>query len=72
MRGRECNKGKHSLNYNTPKWKKKGNFDILHYMRNVFTLVQLMDTVGNVNYAMSIVRHWTFESNYKKELPFTT
>ena len=35
------------------------------------TLVQLMESVGNVNHAVSILVYWMFESNYKKELLLT-
>ena len=31
-------------------------------------LVQLMDSLGNVNHAIIVVGYWIFESNYKKEL----
>ena len=30
-----------------------------------------MDSVGNVNNAVSIVIYWIFDSNYKKALPLT-
>ena len=30
------------------------------------TLVQLMDSVGNVNHAVSVVGKWIFDSNDKK------
>ena len=36
------------------------------------TLVQLMDTVGNVNNAVSIVGNRIFDSNYKKAPQLTT
>ena len=32
------------------------------------TLVQLMDSLGNVNYAISVVGYWIFDSNYQKSL----
>ena len=48
-----------------------GSFDILHDISEKFTLVQLMDSVGNKNNAVSIVGYWIFDSNYKKELPLT-
>ena len=35
------------------------------------TLVQLMDSLGNVNHATIIVGCWIFDSNYKKELCLT-
>ena len=33
-----------------------------------FTLSQFMDSLGNVNYAISVVGYWIFDSNYKKSL----
>ena len=30
-----------------------------------FTIVQLMDSSGNVNNDVSVVRYWIFDSNYK-------
>ena len=35
-------------------------------------LVQLMDTVGNSNHAVTIVGNWIFDSKYKYSLPLTT
>ena len=59
------------LQYNNNKWIEQGNFDILHDISQNVTLVQLMDSVGNVNHAMSIVGYWIFVFNYKKSLPLT-
>ena len=61
-------KGTKQLRYNLKKWVKKGNFDILN--ENV-TLVQLMDTLGDATYAISIVGYWIFDSNYEKLLHLT-
>ena len=41
--------------YNLKKWVKKGTFDILNDISENFTLVKLMETLGNVNHAISIV-----------------
>ena len=41
-------------------------FVILNDISEIFTLVQLMDSLGNVNRAIIIVGHWIFDSNYKK------
>ena len=32
------------------------------------TLVQLMDSLGNVNHAISVVGYWIFDYNYKNGL----
>ena len=34
------------------------------------TLLQLMDSVGNVNHAISVFVKWIFDSNYRKALPW--
>ena len=52
-------------------WFNKGAFDILNYISENVTLVQLMETLGNVNHAISIVGYWIFDSNYEKALPLT-
>ena len=64
-------KGEHNLRYNMPIWKKNDAFGILNYSSDNFTLVQLMESLGNVNRAISIVGYWIFYSNYKKSLCFT-
>ena len=61
-----CNLGEQRLHYKIEQWGKQGTFDILRDISETFTLVQLMDTVGNVNHAVSIVGYWIFDSNYKK------
>ena len=56
------NPGEKRLYYNIKKWK-KGQFDILHEISENVTLAQLMDSVGNVNHAVSIFGYWEFYSN---------
>ena len=46
-------------------------FGILNYISKNVTLVQLMESLVNVNHSISIVGHWILDSNYKKELFFT-
>ena len=41
------------------------SYDILEDISEHFTLVQLMDYLGNVNHAISVVGYWIFDSNYK-------
>ena len=48
------------------KCKKNGAFDILNDISEIFTLVQLLDTLVNVNHAIIIVGYWTIESNYEQ------
>ena len=42
----------------------KGDVDILNDISKNFTLVQLMNSLGNVNHAISIVGYWIFDFNY--------
>ena len=51
---------------------KKGAFDILNDISENVTMVQLMNTIRNINYAISIVYHWLFDSKIKKALHLTT
>ena len=48
---------------------KKVTIDILHDISEKITLVQLMDSVGNVDHEVIIVRYWIFIS--RKALPWT-
>ena len=52
-------------------WKKIDTFDILNYISADVTLVKLMELLGNVNHAISIVGCWIFDSSYNKALFFT-
>ena len=52
-------------------WNKKGDFDIINDISENVTLVHLMDTLVNVNHAISTVVCWIFESNYEKALRLT-
>ena len=64
-------KGEQKLRYNMTIRKKNYAFDILNDISEDVTLVQLMDSLGNVNHAISIVGYWIFDSNYKKALYLT-
>ena len=68
MENKLSSKSNHHLSYNPKKWKSKGGFDILNDISENFNSVQLMDTLGNVNHAISIVGYWIFDSNYEKSL----
>ena len=54
-------KGKQRIYYILRKYKKKGSYDILTYISEHVTLVQLMDSLGNVNHAISIIGYWIFD-----------
>ena len=47
---------------------KNNDFDILNDISEDVTLVQLMDSLRNLNHAISIVGYWIFDSNYNKAL----
>ena len=49
----------------------KCQFEIPHDISDNVSLVQLMDSVVNINHAVSIVSYFIFDSNYKKALPLT-
>ena len=59
------------LHYNTRKWKIQVSFEIPHEISEIVTLVQLMDSVGNLNHSVSIVCYWVLGSNSKKGIPLT-
>ena len=50
-------------------WKNKGSFDIFNDISDHVTLVQLIDTAGNDNRAVSITGYWIYDYNYKRALP---
>ena len=64
MKNKMRRKGEQHLIYNMKICKKKGDFDILNEISENVTLVQLMDTLVNLNHAISIVGYWIFDSNY--------
>ena len=47
------------------KYKKMREYKILEDISENFTLVQLMDLLGNLNHAISVVGNWIFDSNYE-------
>ena len=70
MRNRRKIKGEQNLRCNLKIWKKNDAFYIVNDISENVTLVQLMDSLGNLNRAISIVGHWIFDSNYNKALFF--
>ena len=54
------NKGEPKVYYSLSKYIKKVSYDILTYLSENVTLVQLMDFLVNVNHAISVVRYWIF------------
>ena len=52
--------------YSIKQWEIKGSFDMINNTSEYFTLVQLMDTVGDVNYTVIIDGHFILASNNDK------
>ena len=71
MKNRIKIKIEQKLRYNLTIWKLNDAFDILNEISENVTLVQLIESLGNMNHAISIVGYWIFYSNYKKALCLT-
>ena len=56
------------VHYKLKIYKKKELYKVLEDISENVTLVQLMDSLVNVNHAISVVGNWIFYSNYEKEL----
>ena len=50
------------------KYKKMVEYKFLEDINANVTLVKLMDSLGNVNHAISVVGSWIFDSNYERAL----
>ena len=68
MLNNKRNKGEVRVHYQLIKYKMMGYYKILEDISANITLVQLMDSLGNVNHAISVVGNWIFDSNYEKAL----
>ena len=68
MINRKINEGEARVHYKLMKYKKMGDYEMLQNISANVTLVQLMDSLGNVNHAISVVGSWIFDSNYEREL----
>ena len=68
MKEKLCQISEQNLRYNLDIRKKKVAFDILNDISKNSTLVQLMDSLVNVNNDISIVGYWVFYSNHEKAL----
>ena len=65
-------KGEPRVYYSLERYKKMGSYDIMTDISEHVTLLQLMDSLGNFNHAISVVGYWIFDSNYKKALVLNT
>ena len=68
MKDRIKIKGEHNLQYNLTIQKKNCAFGILNNISEYVDLVQLMESIGNLNHVISVVGYWIFDSNYDKAL----
>ena len=58
-------------NINLKVWHKDDAFDIINNISEYVNLMQLMNSLGNVNHAIIIVGYWIFDSKYEKALCMT-
>ena len=56
-------KGTPKVYYILKKYKNRGSYYILTDISEHVTLFQLMDSLGNLNHAISVVGYWIFDSN---------
>ena len=68
MLNNKRNKGEVRVHYKLIKYKKKVEYKILEDISANVTLVQFMDSLGNVNHAISVVGNFIFDSNYERAL----
>ena len=71
MKNRRKIKCEQTLHYNLTIWKKNNDFGILNDISEDVTLVQLINSLGNVNNVISVVGYWIFDSNHEKSLFLT-
>ena len=68
MLNNKRNKGEARVQYKLIKYKKMGDYKILEDISDNVTLVQLMDSLGNVNHVISVVGNLIFDSKYERAL----
>ena len=68
MLNNKINKGEVRVNYKLMKYMMMGDYNFFEDISANVTLVQLMDSLGNVNHAISVVGNWIFDSNYERAL----
>ena len=61
-------KGEPKVHYSLMKYNQTGSYYLLKDISENVTLVQLMNSLVNVNHYISVVGYWIFDSNYKKSL----
>ena len=68
LKNKKINVGEARMQYTLIKYKKMREYKILEDISENVTLVQLMDSMVNVNHSISVVVNWIFDSNYEKAL----
>ena len=68
MLNHKRNEGEARVHYKLIKYKKMGDYKILEDISENVTLVQLMDSIVNVNHAISVVGNWVFDSKCERAL----
>ena len=68
LKNNKINKGKTKVRYILIKYEQKGTYTNLKDISDHFTLVELMDSLGNVNRDISVVGYFIFDSNCEKAL----
>ena len=63
MLNNRINKVESRVHYQLIKYRLMGEYKILEDISANVTLFQLMDSLGNVNHAISVVGNWIFDSN---------
>ena len=66
LKNKKRNVGEARVNYNLIKYNNIREYKSLENISENVTLVQLMDSLVNVNCDISVVGNWIFESNYEK------
>ena len=66
---KEINKGDKGHSYKFKQQKKRKTLYILNNISEHVTLVQMMETIGNIYHAVSISGFWIYNPNNKKALP---
>ena len=61
-------KGEPKVHYSLVKYKQTGSYNILKYISENFTLVQLMDSLIKVNRAIGVVGYWILNQTTRKHL----
>ena len=68
MLNNKRNKGEVRVHYQLIKYKKKGEYKIFEDISANVTLVQLMDSLGNMTHAISVVGNWIFDPNHERAI----